>query len=163
MAVVLPKLDGLTLNQAASFGLSQTYDDTPKFVARTMGGTAKSQIAYTKIRSVMSAAGWMLTGWEGLDLTNSILFSCMEAQSIIDASNVITLPAARRSDIAVRGYAIVNGQPVSTPVNVVTNTATLTTVGGASHYLVGYYPEFNAFIEINQTGNQGWTLTAQEI
>lgn len=163
MTLVLPKLGGIELTAAAAAGLSQTYEQTPKFVARMINGTAKAQKNFTKIRTTISGSGWMLSGWEGLDLDNSLTLSCSEARTIADASNVIVLPANRRGDVAVRGFAVVNGVAQSAVTNVVTNTATVTDPGGASHFIVGYYPEFSAFVEVVQNGRQAWTLTAQEV
>lgn len=163
MSLVLPKLDGIQLTTAAAVGLSQTYNNTRKFAVRTMDGTLKTQKNYTKIRTTISGQGWMLTGWEGLNLDSSLTLSCAEPVTIQSLSNVITIPAARRADEAPRGFAVVSGELVETAVNVVGNDATLTVVSGASHYIVGYYPEFSASVEIEQTGRQGWTLTAQEV
>lgn len=163
MAVILPKIDGLALVAVAAVGLAQSYTPTPKFIARTMDGTAKAQTNYTKLETVISGSGWMLTGWEALDLTDSVVLSCAEARTISDVSNVITIPAARRSDVAVRGFGVINGVPVSTPVNVVADVATLTVIGGESHFIVGFYPEFSAFVELVQNGRQSWTLTAREV
>lgn len=163
MALVLPKVNGIELTKAAAEGLSQSYAKTPKFVVRTMDGTAKAQTVFLKIETAISGSGWMLTGWEGLDFSSSVTLSCCEAVTIGSASNVIPIPANRRTDIAVRGFAIVDGVRVSTPVNIVTNTATLTPVASATHYIIGYYPEFSAFVEITQNGRQSWTLTAKEV
>lgn len=163
MTLVLPKVNGIELTKAAADGLSQSYTETPKFVVRTMDGTAKAQQVFRKIETNISGSGYMLTGWEGLDFSSSVTLSCCEARTIGSLSNVITIPSARRSDVSPRGFAIVDGVRVSTPVNLVGDVATLTVVGGATQYIIGYYPEFSAFVEITQNGRQSWTLTAREV
>lgn len=163
MTLVLPKLDGIELSKAAASGLSQTYANTKKAVRRTMSGAAKAQQNYTKISTTMSGAGWMLTGWEGLDLSSSLTLSCAEAVTIASASNVIDIPAARRGDVALRCFAYLAGEWISKGFSTNVDQITVTVEGGATAYMVGYYPEFSAFIEIDQTGRQSWSLTAEEV
>lgn len=164
MPFILPKINGIELTKAAAEGFSQSYDRTPKSTRRMMTGTLKAQQNYApKITTTLSGSGYMKSGWEGFDLSQSITLSCAEAVSIASASNVINIPAARRGDVSVVGFAVVNGVRVPTAVSMAVDVATLTIVGGASHYIAGYYPEFTAFAEMVDNGRQAWTLTAQEI
>ncbi len=164
MTLVLPKLDGIELSKAAASGLSQSYNRTRKSVRRMMDGSAKAQQNYSpKISTTINGSGWMTTGWEGVDFTSSLTLSCCEAVTIADASNVITIPAARRSDVALRCFAYVSGEWQVAAFGTATNVITVTVAGGATAYMVGYYPEFSAFIEMDQTGRQGWSLTAEEV
>jgi hypothetical protein len=91
------------------------------------------------------------------------VLSSSEAATIASLTNVIDIPADRRSDVPLRAFAYVNGVyiPVGFSTSVDEVTVSLTT--GATQYMVGWYPEFAAFIEIDLTGRQGWTLTAEEV
>ena len=95
MTLVLPKLDGIELAKAAASGLSQDYVQTKKALRRMMSGTMKAQQNYDpKITTRINGSGWMTTGWDGLDLSSSLVLSCGEAKTKASASNVITIPAA---------------------------------------------------------------------
>lgn len=164
MSLVLPKLGGIELSKAGASGLNQNYARTKKSVRRMMDGTAKAQQNYNpKIQTTINGSGWMLTGWEGLDLSSSITLSCCEAVTVADASNVITITPNRRGDVALRCFAYVSGEWLSVGFSTVTDTVTVDVTGGATAYMVGYYPEFSAFVELDQNGRQGWTLTAEEV
>lgn len=129
-----------------------------------MSGARKAQQNYTpKITTTISGRGWMLPGWEGIDLSSSLTLSCAEAETIASTSNVITIPAARRSDVALRAFAYVDGVWQPATFGTAGDIITVTTATGATQYMVGYYPEFSAFIEIDQTGRQVWSLTAEEV
>jgi hypothetical protein len=163
MTLVLPKLNGIELAKSAAAGLSQTYNRTPKATRRMMSGAAKSQQNYVKISTSITGSGWMLPGWEGLDFSSSLTLSCAEAVTIANASTVITIPANRRGDVALRCFAYVGSEWVSAAFSTNVNEVTVTDPGGATQFMVGYYPEFSAFVEIVQNGRQGWTLTAEEV
>lgn len=163
-ALVLPKLDGVELAIAAADGLSQTYVQTKKSIRTMMSGARKAQQNYDpKITTTISGRGWMLPGWEGIDLSSSLTLSCAEAKTIADASNVITIPSARRSDVALRAFAYIDGVWQPATFGTAGDIITVTLAAGATQYMVGFYPEFGAFIEIDQNGRQGWSLTAEEV
>ena len=161
--LVLPKLDGIALAPSAAVGMVQTYRKTPKSIRRTMNGSAKAQQNYVKITTDITGSGWQTSGWDGLDHSSTMVLSCAEARTVADASNVIDITANRRSDVALRCFAMVGGEWVSSTFSVNVNQVTVTAVAGATQYKVGYYPQFSAFIEINQTGKLGWSLTAEEV
>ncbi len=165
VSLVLPKLDGVTLSKAAASGLTQSYLRTRKSVRRMMDGAAKAQQNYSpKISTTISGSGWMTTGWEGFDLSSALTLSCGEAVTVASASNVIDITPNRRSDIALRAFAFtVAGEWIRKGFSTSTDEITVDIEGGATQYMVGYYPEFSAFIEIDQTGRQGWSLTAEEV
>ncbi len=164
MTLVLPKLDGVTLSKAAASGLTQSYLRTRKSVRRMMDGAAKAQQNYSpKISTTISGSGWMTTGWEGIDLSSSLTLSCGEVVSVASVSRVIDISADRRSDIALRCFALLAGEWISKGFSTNVDQITVDLESGATQYMVGYYPEFSAFIEIDQTGRQGWSLTAEEV
>jgi hypothetical protein len=72
---------------------------------------------------------------------------CIEPRAIHSASTSATLPAARRSDLAVNvlAYAVVAGELVATAVSMATDTATATAVSGATSYQFYYYPKLNFY------------------
>jgi hypothetical protein len=129
-----------------------------------MDGSLKAQQNYTpKISTTISGSGWMTTGWDALDLSSSLVLSCGEAKTKGSTSRVITITPNRRSDIALRCFALLAGDWISKGFGVSVDTVTIDLEAGATQYKVGYYPEFAAFIEIELTGRQGWTLTAEEV
>lgn len=153
----------------AGLDFSQTYESFGgRSLRRAMNGAAVIQSHWNKLRTRISGSGWVPAGLSGLDLTATHTLKCVAPQAIYSASNSIALPVARRADLAPYGFAIVAGQPVETAVSVATNTATLTTVAGATAYQVMYYPQLTVVIaEINFDTDAagavfGWTLTAEE-
>lgn len=123
-----------------------------------------------KLRTVISGGGSLPAPLDGLDRGTAHEISCAEARRIASTSNVITLPASRRSDTnhTPQGYALVNGELVATPLALVGNVATLTTVSGAQHYQVRYWPKFIGKVTHQSSGEpwqarRSWTLTVEEV
>lgn len=164
MGLVLPKLSGIELAVAAAEDLTQPYERTKKATRRMMDGSLKAQQNYApKITTRISGKGWIASGWDGLDLSSARVLSSSEASTIASLSNVIDITADRRSDVSLRAFAYVNGIYIPVGFSTSVNEVTVSLTVGATQYMVGWYPEFSAFIEIDLTGRQGWTLTAEEV
>ncbi|MCP4342183.1 MAG: hypothetical protein GY799_25705 [Desulfobulbaceae bacterium] len=121
-----------------------------------------------KLRSTISGQGFIAAGISGLDYTQSMVLKCAKPRMISSATNVIDIPAARRADDAPVGFAIVDGEQVSTPLNIVTDTATLTIVSGATAYQVEYVPEITVLAKLDEGfgtsgGRHTWSLTCVEV
>jgi hypothetical protein len=164
VGLVLPKLSGIELAVAATEDLTQPYTRTKKALHRMMDGSLEAQQNYApKISSRISGKGWIASGWDGLDLSSARVLSSSEAATIASLTNVIDIPADRRSDVPLRAFAYVNGVYIPVGFSTSVNEVTVSLTTGATQYMVGWYPEFSAFIEIDLTGRQGWTLTAEEV
>ena len=136
---------------------------------RMMDGTGVKQVAWSgKLKTKLTGSGWMQSGLDGLDYSAPMLLKCASPRGISNASNVITIPAARRSDpgFVPVGYAIVDGRRVDSPVSIVGNVATVTVVASASGYCVQYFPEITVFAQAPVTqgnmadGDFRWSIEA---
>ena len=163
-------IGGIEVSYDASTALDQTYETIGGFATlRTLNGTAIKQTNWTKLRTRISGSGNMPAGLDALDYSASLTIQCAAPRTVGSISNVITLPAARRTDHPPHGYAIVNGRQVRTAVSIATNTATLTTVAGATTYVCAYYPTLTVFANPPQLSFDargvvaGWTIEAEEV
>lgn len=138
---------------------------------RMLSGTAIKQTHFSKLATRISGSGWAPAALAGMDWSASFSISCIEPRSIHSASNVATMPTARRSDFtgSVLARAVVAGLLVDTPVVVVTNTATATAVSGATSYQFLYWPTMTCFsdgptesVDVEQ-GVYSWTIDAEEV
>ena len=122
--------------------ISQDYEFFGGFSLLRLGaGAAVHQETWRKTRTTLSATGLVPPGLAGVDWSTSHLLGCVAPRSIQAASPVIALPAARRSDAAPYGFAVVeNGLLRSVAVSLAGDVATLGPVAGALSYQVLWYP-----------------------
>lgn len=87
---------------------------------------------------------------ELLDYTASMTLKSPSPRAIYGSSNVITVPAARRTDLSaeVIGVAVLAGfEAVETTVSsLVSNVATLAAVSGAVFYQALYFPQLTVIV-----------------
>ena len=162
-------IGGVVIGFDAAHELSQTYEEIGgRALRRKLDGAAHLQKNWGKLRTVIRGSGRLPEGLSGLDYTSTLTIACMAPRSIWSATTTATLPAARRSDWAPHGYAIVSGRHVRTPISISTNTVTFTAVSGASGYVVAYYPSLTCYVEPPRQEFSGrgpaasWALTAEE-
>ena len=125
-----------------------------------------------KLQTVISGSGWSASGLSGVDFTQPVVIKCIESlsRSGTAGSNIITLPANRRSDVPEVGYATTaDGDLVETPIDDITgNVFTLATVAGAVSYKVDYWPEITVLGAVLEedcsadTAIWSWSLTGRE-
>lgn len=164
-------IGGLRVAFDSAYTLTQSYTEIGgSTLHRMLNGAGVKQQHWSKLRTVISGSGRVPIGLNSLDYTSPIEIQCMAAMSLSSSStNVFTLPAARRSDWAPVGYALVDGRLVRTSCAVATNTATLGTVSGASGYQVLYWPTLTVYagkptISYNgRAADGGWSLEAEEV
>lgn len=170
-------IGGLEIQRAAlEENFSQDYEELAGIGGiRMADGSLIIQRAWPaagnyKLRTTLSGNGRTPAALDGLDRASAHEISCAEPRRIGGASNIITLPAGRRSDTGYTptGYALIGGNLVDTPLSLVGNIATLTTVSGAQHYQVRYWPKFTGMITHRSNGqpwqaSRGWTITVEEI
>lgn len=135
-------INGLPLPLRIGAEVQQTYEDFGGYAVLRLGaGAAIAQQSWRKLRTTLSGTGITPPGLAGIDWTQPITLGCIAERSIQSATNVITIPAARRADAPPYGWAITAvGMLRSTPVSMAGNVATLTPVAGAIGYQVAWYP-----------------------
>jgi hypothetical protein len=167
-------IDGIEVLEYASLSIRQTYEEIqPSSLMRLGNGDGLPQTAEwdgPKLRTSIQITGTIPAGLDGINWKGiaGIEISCASARAIQGNSNVITLPAARRSDLSPWAQAIVNGRLVATTFDLVGNVATLATVVGASAYRISYYPRItvhgNPSVDEDATGAAfAWSLDAEEL
>lgn len=165
------EIGGLVIPVQAAGDIEQTFEDIGgSKLHRMLNGAGLKQTHWRKIRTRISGTGWVPPGLAGLDYDAQLVLKSCSARALQAVGNVIAVPAARRTDTGYEptGYAIVNGRYVSTPLALVSNTATLTAVTGAQGYGVKYWPQFTvyaAFSESNRAMGSSWTwqIEAEEV
>lgn len=154
----------------ANIGFTQTYAPAkPRKLKYYSNGNPiplKSAVS-KKIKTVMSAPGGVWPdSFDGLDWDAVLLLKCARERAVSGATNVITIPAARRSDAGYEpfGFAQVGDRKVPAAIiSVSTNQYTLAINPDAIKYGVGYYPQFDVLAEKKSTGKYGWSIEAVEI
>jgi hypothetical protein len=137
---------------------------------RTLGGVGVRQTHWVRLGCSLTGQGWYPEGLAALDYGSQLTIAGSVKRSVQGASNVITLPTARRTDTGYEptGYAVVYGRRTPTTISVLSGVATLGVVSGASSYGVDYYPQITAYADFRTTGrpndlNFGWTITAEQV
>lgn len=173
------ELGGLRVPVESIGSFAQSYEPLGGVARlRLMSGAAVQQVHWRKTRTVLSGEGWWPLGLDGLDYDNTLTLKCAAARAIVSASNIIVLPAARRTDAGYTpaGHAVVpgggtrvgGGDLVPTALALAGDTATLTVVAGASAYHVAWWPQLTVYadpptVEQDVAGAAvRWTLTAEE-
>lgn len=165
------EIGGLVISVQAAGDISQTFEQIGGFTLhRMLNGAGVPQSHWRKLATTISGSGWVPAGLSGLDYDATHVLKSVAARSLQATGNVITVPTARRTDSGYEptGYAIVNGRYVPTPLVLVTNTATLTTVAGAQGYGVRYWPQITVharFTEDTRMVGAGWSwrIEAEEV
>lgn len=164
-------IGGIEIPIRASQGLTQSYTPVQAVNRLRMGdGSLKQQSSWSgKLITSIEADGIMPSGIQSLDYSQSIIIKCIAERAIYKATNVITVPSTRRADYGVEGKALVGDKWQSTAVSMSTDTATLTTVVGATQYQAIYWPELICFCdppEENRDARKsiyGWSLVGEQI
>lgn len=144
------EIGGLVIPITAAFSLRQQIEVAGGRAAlRFANGASLRQVAWEKLRATLSGDGWVPLGIEALDFGSTMNLKCGLPAARRNASGVITLPAARRTDTGYTPYArahLPTGD-VETAVVLAGNVATCTTVSGAVSYTVSYYPELTVWAD----------------
>lgn len=135
-------INGMRLPYASAGEIEQSYEDIGGFSVRRLGGGALiHQETWRRVRTVLTAAGWTPPGLSGIDWSQSFALGCVAPRRKKSATNVIGIPAARRTDVPPVGFAILSdGSLLQTGIAVAANVATLTVVPGAIGYEVQWHP-----------------------
>jgi hypothetical protein len=165
------EIGGLVVTVQAAGEIEQSFDDIGgSAIIRMLDGTGIKQSHWRKLRTRITGSGQVPPGLAGLNYDDELLLKSCGARSIQAATNVITVPAARRTDAGYepRGYAIVNGMYAFTPLALVGDVATLTAVSGAQGYGVKYWPQLTVLAEFSESNQEtrsiwSWQIEAEEV
>lgn len=162
---------GISIAFDSAYQINQSYEPLGGVNSlRMMSGALVQQSHWRKTKTVINGSGRYPDGLDAVNFDNTISIQCMAPRSLAGASNVFTLPAARRTDFVESGYALVNGVLVKSTISVVANVATVGTITGASGYQVFYYPVLTCYAGLGVSKQfagrgtvAGWSLTAEEV
>ena len=162
---------GVTVPHIAGLELTQTYSGLQGSERlRTMDGTAIQQTRWNgKLATTIRGSGWMPAELGAIDWAVPVELRCIAPRAVASQSNVIALPAARRSDEEPIGYALTGSGWVQTGIAVASDVATLVAVAGATAYRVHYLPQLQVFANpVSESGdlaggNFGWSLEAESV
>jgi hypothetical protein len=166
-------LGGIEVPLVAGNEVRQSYEVIGGVARRRMlNGAALQQTHWTKLRTIISGTGWLPDGLAAINYAGTLTLRCAAPRSIRSASNVITLPTARRTDTGYTpaGFAIPAGgaSAIATSCTVVSHVATLGVVSGAAWYEARYWPELTVYASPPRTefdrnrGDWAWTIEAEE-
>jgi hypothetical protein len=158
-------------------GLTQSYTElVAQTLYRKMDGSAAVRRAWRgKIRTEISGRGLVPHGLQALcTATGTVTVSCIGHRSVRSASNVITIPAARRTDSGSTWYARKWNNDVWTTASGTSttgapNVVTITLASGETNegYEVCFFPKITGYPTLSEesyTQNDGfsWSLTVEE-
>lgn len=139
---------------------------------RMLNGAGYVQEHWIKLRVRVSGGGIVPPGLSGLSRSAQYVLKSPSTLSVDGATNVITVPSARRVDTGYepRGYAVVGSKYVPTALSMVGDVATLVTVAGATGYGVLYWPQLTVLAVFSQSSGAGssggrhtWQIEAEEV
>ncbi len=173
MSVVNLIVNGIEIPVASSETINHIY--TP-IVAETLhrmsnGDAVKQQSwGFGKTKIQTSGTGKIPLALQMIDYSKVFVIACASPLMLYSPSNLIILPADRRLDVDVVGYAIIKGQAQRTAVmSVVADTATLNAKAGASGYQIAYFPKYIVFgtrpteTDSSRTSHaRSWSFTCEE-
>ncbi|ANQ83708.1 hypothetical protein dqs_0632 [Azoarcus olearius] len=134
-------INGLVFPAPAAGQITQTYADIGGFARRrAASGRLIAQEAWRRISTSISAEGWVPAALDSIDWSGELTLGCIAARARQSDTPSIALPAARRTDAAPYGFAVVGHRLVPTSLAVAGDLATLAPVAGATAYKVLYYP-----------------------
>jgi len=150
---------------------TQTYEKFGGSVLhRMLSGKGIKQTNWAKLRTALSGNGGMPLGFSALNYAGVLTLKCGTQRAISQATNVIVIPAARRTDTGYEPVAFkcVDGFWVEAAMSLSGNTATITADGAATAYMAQYYPQLSVLMDDpNESYNWGeasssWSITAEE-
>lgn len=167
-------LDGTALTVYESADISQDYEyaEAVSFRRKANGGLVRRELWAGKLETTVSGRGLVPSGLSAFDFSSTYTLSCIAHRSVSSTSNVITIPAARRSDTGAEPYALVFIDDIwqTTGIDSVsTDEYTITAVAGADLYKLYYFPEITVMSSPpTETWSQGttpfgWQLVAREV
>lgn len=167
------ELGGVVVPVHAAGDVQIGFDDIGGYTwppLRMLNGAARVQQHWRKLRVSVSGAGIVPAAFAGLDWTAQHTLKSPASRAIHGTSNVIAVPAARRTDSGYTpfGFAVVGGLYQATPLVMAGHVATLTVVAGASAYGVLYWPQLSVYASFSHAASaasarHSWQIEAEEV
>ena len=163
-------IDGIEVTFRSTTALKQTCSPVNNGVLLRMAdGTAIKQTpAWGKLKTQISASGWLPDGLSGVDFDSPVVVDCIANRSITSASNIIAIPGTVRPDSDPWSVALVNDKWVNVGSSFAAGTLTIDVTSGATKYQANWMPSLTLLcngIE-NETDNSGglfgWSLSGEE-
>jgi hypothetical protein len=134
------------------------------------GGKTKKLTHWRKYQTSIDVEGWIPAALGGVEWGAAFDLHCIAPRTVGDASPVITIPRAYRSDgdFAPSAGGYVGPDLIPAPVSIAAGVATVAPVPGATRYVVQYYPILTVIADppeyTSETtpGGYRWTLAATE-
>lgn len=151
---------------------AETLEKVGGFVLlRTVLGSALRQCNWVKHHIAISAGGSLPPALLEIDHVAMHVLKLAAPQAKQSTSNIITLPTERRADVPLEGYAVMDVDDfiIESPVSLLGDVATVTTVPGAVAYRVNYWPQFTVFVDppstnVDRRGSvHQWTMNCEEV
>lgn len=172
-AEILLTVNGVPMSFEATRDLEQTYEPLGGYATlRFADGSALRQSRWRRLATTLTCAGHVPAALAGIDWDATVTLGCVGPRGITQASNVFTLPTARRADAGAEIFAhaiLANGTSVPAAVALVGDTATVTVHPAAVAYACYWHPLLTVLSDgprerFDLTGAEsGWELTAEEI
>ena len=162
-------IGGVVIDVPQAMDLTQSIEDVGGAPTLRMGsGRSLRQKYWTRMKATLSGSGQVPQGLSALDWTAPQAVALPYPISLASATASATIPAARRSDVAVAAFAWVGGYPVPTPVTMNVNAATATAVANATRYTFMWTPSFTALVTKTESvdranGSRSFSLTLEEV
>lgn len=160
-------IGGIEVARIGALELRQSYEWIGGVARRRMqDGALVEQWNWRKLRIVTQGAGWMPAALSGL--VGEVSMACAAPMAASGPGQAVALPTPARVDAPARGYGLVGGKLVATPVAVAGQVGTCTAVPGAASYEVHYYPLVTVIVEQPRLGADlagadfDWELVAEE-
>ncbi len=165
------ELGGLVVPITAALGLSQSISVMGGRSSLRLGNGARlTQQSWEKLRISLSGDGWVPLGLDALDFEATMTFRAGVPHALRANGNVVTLPAARRTDTGYLPFARAHTPEgdVNTTLEIAGNVATCAAVTGAISYTVSYYPQLTVWADPPEqqfdraNASSGWELNLEE-
>ena len=178
-------LGGIKVSPQGALTFSQSYAaEESAQVTRLAGGGAIKDVSWSKLSVTTTGTGRYPPGLDSLDYSQSMVMKCAQPREVTGASNVLTLPAARRTDVGFvpvafalvtpsGGDAMLDPRWQPAEVALAGDVATVTVASGALAYQAWYWPQITVFASppvadwSGQPAGSGhpysWTLEAREV
>jgi len=164
-------IDSVEITFHSSLDLKQTLKPVNNgTLLRMADGTAVKQTpAWGKLKTEISASGWLPDGLSAVDFNNSVVIDCIASRSITSAINAIAIPGTVRSDTDPVGVAFVGHQWVDVGSSFAGGTLTIDVTAGATLYLARWFPRLTLFCDQEETetdrssANYTWSLSGEEV
>lgn len=164
-------INGIEVCIQSGHDLQQSYAPVEGGIyrQRTLNGRLSITQGWSKLKTSLSAAGWTPALISTLNRYDTYELACCMPRVIDQVSHQVILPAARRGDVAPRGYALVDGQLQPSAVSLVGNMATVQLVPNATLYRVMYWPLLLvSFSTLNESLDASgavyaWQIEAEEV